>query len=332
MSEFQKIGVLGDGGWGTTLAIHLAGKGYSVRLWGVFSEYVQFLNEKRENVKFLPTVKIPQEIFISSDLKEVVVDSDLVVLATPSHFMRALVSRLRDFDLSRSILLSVAKGIENDTLMRMSEVIRDVLGDLKLAVLSGPSIALEVARGLPTAVVVSSQNGQISQAIQQAFMTERFRVYTNPDTIGVELGGSLKNIVAIAVGISDGLGFGTNTKAALLTRGLVEITRLGVSMGARPETFSGLAGMGDLVTTCTSKYSRNRHVGEEIGRGKRLSQILKGMEMVAEGVKTTKSAYQLSLKRDVQMPITKEIYSVLYEDKDPLQAVRDLMTREGREE
>jgi glycerol-3-phosphate dehydrogenase (NAD(P)+) len=265
-------------------------------------------------------------------MEEVITDARIIVLAIPSQYIRHVLKELKRFNLSKSILLSAAKGIENKTLMRMSELIEEELGKVRLVVLSGPTIAYEVARGIPTTAVVSSKDPDAVEKIQGLFMSNSFRLYTNPDLIGVELGGSLKNIIAIAAGISDGLGFGTNTKAALLTRGLVEISRLGVAMGAKSETFSGISGLGDLVTTCVSPYSRNRFVGEEIAKGKKLKKIIQDMEMVAEGIPTTKSAYQLSKRYNVQMPITKEVYLVLYRDKNPLKAVNDLMTRERKEE
>ena len=328
----MRIAVIGDGGWGTTLAIILSKKGYKVSLWGAFPEYVRFLKEKRENVKFLPSIPIPKEIFITSRLEEALSGSKVVVLAVPSQFMRSVVSKLEGFDFSDSIIVSVTKGIENKTLKRMSEVIEELLGEVKLAVLSGPSIAIEVARGIPTTVVAASQGKDISLKIQTIFSTDRFRVYTNEDVIGVELGGALKNIIAIAAGILDGLGFGTNTKAALLTRGLVEITRLGVNMGADMRTFEGLSGMGDMVTTCISPHGRNRWLGEEIGKGKKLKDIISKTEMVVEGVSTTESAYELSKKNKVDMPITREIYAVLFRNKDPLLAVNDLMKRKIKSE
>lgn len=328
----MKIAIIGDGGWGTTLAIILSRKGYKVSLWGAFPEYVRFLKEKRENVKFLPSIPIPKEILITADLEEALSGSKVVVLAVPSQFMRGVVGKLNGFDFSNSIIVSVTKGIENKTLKRMSEIIEELLGEVRLAVLSGPSIAIEVARGIPTTVVAASQGKDICRQIQTIFSTDRFRVYTNPDVIGVELGGALKNIIAIAAGISDGIGLGTNTKAALLTRGLVEITRLGVNMGADMRTFEGLSGMGDMVTTCISPHGRNRWLGEEIGKGRKLKNIISKTEMVVEGVSTTESAYELSKKNKVDMPITREIYAVLFKNKDPLLAVNDLMKRKIKSE
>jgi len=331
--ERLDIAVIGDGGWGTTLAILLYRKGLKVTLWGAFAGYVSYMRRKRINSKFLPGVKIPGGIEITPGLESATGGKHLIILAIPSQHMRKVLKKVKRCDYPReAIYLSVTKGIEMGTLKRMSEVIRDELGSIRLAVLSGPTIAHEVARGIPTTAVVASYDERIRKYLQGIFMTDRLRIYTNADVIGVELGGSLKNIIAIACGVSDGLGFGTNTKAAILSRGLAEISRLGRAMGANVGTFSGITGLGDLVTTCTSPYSRNRFVGEQIGKGKSLRQIESHMQMVAEGVPTTKSAYSLSLKYKVEMPITSEIYSVLYKNKSPLKAVNDLMTRKRKEE
>ena len=332
MQSINKIAVIGDGGWGTTLAILLSRKGCEVTIWGAFPDYIGILRNNRENIKYLPGVKIPETIKITSDMDEAVAGKDIVILAIPSQFMRGTITRLKMSALSNRIFVSVAKGIENKTLKRMSEVIKEVLGELPLVILSGPTIALEVANGIPTTIVASSEDSSLAKRIQDTFMTERFRVYTNSDVTGVELGGSLKNIIAIAAGASDAMGFGTNAKAALLTRGLAEMARLGVAMAAKRETFYGLSGLGDLMTTCISQYSRNRWLGEEIGRGKKLKDVLKETEMVVEGVATTKSAYELSKRYNVDMPIAQEIYNVLYESKDPKTAVRDLMVRSPKVE
>jgi len=281
----------------------------------------------------LPGVNIPAEIEISDNLAYAARDKDLIILAVPSQFLRQVLKDLKQLDYnSHAVFLSVSKGIEIGSLKRMSEVIRQELGRVRLAVLSGPTIAHEVANHIPTTVVVAAADKKLMVYLQEIFSTEALRVYTNADLIGVELGGSLKNVIAIACGISDGLKFGTNTKAAILARGLAEISRLGVAMGAQASTFSGISGLGDLVTTCISSYSRNRFVGEQIGRGKSLRQIATQMQMVAEGVATAKSAYALSLKYKIEMPITKEIYSVLYKNKNPRKAVVDLMARERKEE
>ena len=327
-----KVVVIGDGGWGTTLAILLHNKGYKVCLWGPFPDYLELLDDKRENPKFLPGVNIPRGISFLADIRLAVQKASLIVLAVPSHFLRGVLSGIKGEDFSRSVILSVAKGIENETLMRMSEVIEDVLGRSNIAVLSGPTISYEVARGIPTTCVVSSNGLKLADEMQNVFRGERFRVYTSTDVVGVELGAALKNVIAIACGISDGLGFGANTKAAILTRGLVEISRLGKAQGARPETFAGLSGLGDLVTTCISTHGRNRWVGEQIGKGKKLKEILDKMEMVAEGVRTTKSAFMLAEKYSVEMPITAQIYTVLYQQKDPEVAVNELMSRQKKAE
>lgn len=329
----MNISILGDGGWGTTLGIHLSDKGYPVCLWSAFKDYALILDKKRINPRYLPGIKIPPAIEITSELKSAILKGDLIVLAIPSGYLRRVLKRVKRIkEYNNKIYLSVIKGIEPNTLMRMSEVIYEELGKIELAILSGPTIAYEVARKIPTTAVIASENKTLRQKLQSIFMNQYFRIYTNEDVVGVELGGSLKNVIAIACGISDGLGFGSNTKAALLARGLAEITRLGVKMGAKPHTFSGISGLGDLVTTCFSPYSRNRSVGEQIGRGKTLKQILEKMQMVAEGISTAKSAYQLSQKYKVEMPITTEVYLVLYKNKSPHQAVSDLMTRKEKEE
>jgi len=328
----MKIAVLGDGGWGTTLSILLYRKKYDITLWGVFPDYISYLKDKRENTKFLAGISIPKELRITDSIEEATEGAELIVLAVPSQYMRSVLEKLKPLNIKKAIFVNVAKGIENDNLMRMSEVIKGVLGDIKIVSLSGPSIAREVATGVPTTVVASSEDKNCAKKVQDVFRAETFRVYTSDDLIGVELGGSLKNIIAIAAGINDGLGFGANSKSALLTRGLVEITRLGVAMGARKETFSGLSGIGDLITTCVSPHGRNRWLGEEIGKGKKLKEIEKETEMVVEGVATTKSAYELAKKYKIEMPITEQIYQVLYNGKKPRQAVVELMTRQPKPE
>ncbi|MCX5666286.1 MAG: NAD(P)-dependent glycerol-3-phosphate dehydrogenase [Candidatus Omnitrophica bacterium] len=328
----RNISIIGDGGWGTTLAILLSGKGHNVTLWGAFPEYVETVKAKRVNAKFLPGIKIPHEVNITSSLNEAIEGKEIIVLAVPSQYMRSVLTRLTPYKLAGKVFVSVTKGIENKTLKRMSEIAYELLGKIDICVLSGPSIAHEVAQGSPATLVASSGNSALAKDIQDVFITDRFRIYTNDDMIGVELGGSLKNIIAIAAGICDSLGFGTNAKAALLTRGLIEMARLGVALGAKKDTFYGLSGLGDLTTTCISKYSRNHHFGEEIGKGKSLKEALKETEMVVEGVATTESAYELARKHKAQMPIISEIYKVLYENKDPKKGVHDLMTRSPREE
>ncbi|MFA5114711.1 MAG: NAD(P)H-dependent glycerol-3-phosphate dehydrogenase [Candidatus Omnitrophota bacterium] len=328
-----KIAVLGDGGWGTTLALLLENKGFRVTLWGAFEDYVSYLKAKRVNTRFLPGIRLPARLNITSDLEEALENKDLIVLAVPSQYMRRVLKKIESCGYPASAMyLSVTKGIEAGSLERMSEVIRGELGNVRLAVLSGPTIAHEVARGIPTTAVIASPDRKLRRMLQDIFMTPRLRIYTNDDVAGVELGGSLKNVIAIACGISDGLGFGTNTKAAILSRGLAEISRLGKKMGAKAGTFGGITGLGDLVTTCTSPYSRNRYVGERIGRGETLEKISSKMRMVAEGIVTAKSAHALSARYRVDTPITKEVYRVLYRNKPPLRAVSDLMTRQKKEE
>lgn len=332
MAKTRRIGIIGDGGWGTTLGIILCKKGFDISLWGLFPDNIDILKNNRENLKFLPGVKIPDGLKVTASLDEALDNREIIVLAVPSQFLRGVVGMLKMHKLLAAKFVSVTKGIENGSLKRMSEIVSDILGKREIAVLSGPTIALEVANGVPTTAVVASSDPDLAKEIQEVFITDRFRIYTSSDVIGVELGGSLKNIIAIAAGVCDGLGFGSNSKAALLTRGLVEIVRLGVAMGAQKETFYGLAGLGDLTTTCVSQYSRNRWLGEEIGKGKKLKDILKGTDMVVEGVATAKSAHDLSKKYNIEMPITEEIYKVLYENKDPKKAVHDLMTRAPKNE
>lgn len=332
MAKKFKVTVLGDGGWGTALALVNARKANDVLLWSAFPDYAEVLERKGENEKFLPGIKIPKTVKISSNLKEAVEFGEIIILAVPSQFLRNVLFKLKDFDLSKKILVSVSKGIETKTLARPSEIIVSVLGKVNLVVLSGPSHAEEVARNIPTLVVVASRDNKLAETVQEAFRDSRFRIYIQNDIVGVELGGALKNIIAIGAGLCDGLHLGSNTKAALLSRGLLEMTQLGVRMGANPNTFFGLSGLGDLVTTCISEYGRNLRVGRELGEGKKLKQILAEMEQVAEGVETTRSAYQLAQKYGVTAAIISEIYKMLFEDKDPKQALEDLMGREAHEE
>jgi len=326
----MKISVLGAGGWGTTLGILLHYNGHDVTLWEYRKSYANKLNKKRENVDLLPGIKIPKEINITTNLEESTTDQHLIVLAVPSQFLRGVVKKIKFQNIKEAILVSVAKGIEKNTLLTMSQMLQDVhpsLGDEQIGVLSGPSHAEEVAKMIPTTITAASTSLDTAKSIQTAFMTSYFRVYSSTDILGVELGGAFKNVIAIGAGIIDGAKFGDNTKAAIMTRGVAEISRLGLAMGARPETFAGLSGMGDLIVTCMSRHSRNRYVGEQIGAGKKLKQVLKSMEMVAEGVETSRSASQLAKKFDVETPITNEVYKILFEDKNPIRATTDLMTR-----
>lgn len=320
--------VLGDGGWGTALAILLHNNGHKVTLWSKFPEYAESLRQDRENTKFLPGVKIPDDITITTHLSTVT--CSLVVMAVPTQYCRNVIKELPP--LCRVPIVSVAKGIEQKTLKRPSQIIKEVLKTNTVAVLSGPSHAEEVARRLPASVVVASKDQQLARQLQSIFMNEYFRVYTQGDVVGVETAGAVKNIIAIAAGIVDGLGLGDNAKSALLTRGMVEIARLGEAMGARKETFFGLAGIGDLITTCISPHGRNRAVGLRLGKGETLKHILASMEQVAEGIWTTKAALKLAKQYKVEMPISQEVYNVLFKDKDPKKAVRDLMTRRPKPE
>lgn len=331
----MKISVLGAGGWGTTLSILLHYNGHQVTLWEYKKNYVKELVKKRVNSVYLPGINIPDEILITHNLKESVYQKNLIILAVPSQFLRSVVDQISFSDIKNSILVSVAKGIENKHLMTMSQMLKDVhphLSENQIGVLSGPSHAEEVSRRIPTAVVAASVDHDTSKSIQAAFMNSYFRVYSSTDILGVELGGAFKNVIAIGAGIIDGAGFGDNTKAAIMTRGVAEISRLGLAMGAKPETFAGLSGMGDLIVTCMSKHSRNRYVGEQIGKGKTLKEVLKSMNMVAEGVETSRSASRLAEKHKVEVPITTEVYKILFEDKDPVKATTDLMTRDMKTE
>ncbi|HIE06455.1 MAG TPA: NAD(P)-dependent glycerol-3-phosphate dehydrogenase [Desulfarculaceae bacterium] len=325
------IGVVGAGSWGTALADLLARIGHRVTLWAYEADLVLRMRETKENDLYLPDISLHEELEFTDSLAEVVKGKELILLVPPSQLMRRVLRELLPHLEDGRVLVSASKGIENETLMTMSQVISEELKvagrKADLAFLSGPSFAREVARGLPTAVVAAAEDAAVAELVQKVFSGECFRVYTNSDVIGIEFGGSLKNVMALAAGIADGLGFGSNTRAALITRGLSEMTRLGVAAGAERQTFAGLAGMGDLVLTCTGDLSRNRSVGLELGRGRSLQDILAGMNMVAEGVKTTISTYQLAAKLKVSAPITEQVYKILEEGKDPHQAVTDLLDR-----
>ncbi len=327
--------VLGAGGWGTTISILLYSNGHSVTLYEYKPDYAESLKIERENKIYLPGIKIPDEINITSNLNEATSKKHLIIFAIPTQYIRGVIQKIDFSSIKDSFVVNLAKGIEIDTLKRVSEIIKDVfpeISDEQISTLSGPSHTEEVARKIPTAVVVASRSIETARFVQREFMNPYFRVYASTDIVGVELGGSLKNVIAIGAGICDGAGFGDNTKAAIMTRGIAEISRLGIALGAKPETFAGLSGMGDVIVTCMSKYSRNRYVGEQIGKGKKLREVLEQMQMVAEGIFTTKSVYQLSQKVKVEVPICTEVYKILYEDKDPIVATTDLMTRQPKEE
>ncbi len=327
--KLNKVSILGAGSWGTTLGVILSrNKDLDITLWSVFKKQIKQILLTRENKDFLPSVKIPSKIKITSDLK-IALNSSLLILAIPVQYLREILKKIKreKINLKKKIFLSVAKGIEINTFKTPTQIIREELGVKKIAVLSGPTIAREVVKGLPTVATVASTDEEISLTIQQIFKNTNLRIYRSKDLRGVELAGALKNIIAIACGVADGLGLGVNTKASLVVRGLVEIIRLAKKLGASPQTFWGISGLGDLTTTCFSSYSRNRSVGEEIGKGKKLKTILKKMKMVAEGVSTVKPIYKLSKRLKIDMPITKEVYYLLYRDKKPLTTVEDLMKR-----
>ncbi len=330
-----KIAVLGAGSWGIGVSVLLHSNKHEISLWEFNTQDMLALKKRGEHKNKLPGIRIPEDIKITDKLDDTVKEAELLALALPSHTVRDVAKKLSQISLEKPLIVNLAKGIENDTLCRMSEVLTQELPESlhkKIITLSGPCHAEEVARKMPTSVVVSGLNGEAVKVAQEFFMNGFFRVYTGDDLVGTELGGSLKNVIAIASGICDGLGLGDNAKGALLTRGLAEMVRLGEKLGANPLTFAGLSGMGDLITTCFSKYSRNRYVGEQIGRGKTLKATLEGMVMVAEGVRTTKSAYNLSLKHKVEMPITQKVYQILYENLDPGRALTELMTRQPKSE
>lgn len=323
------IGVIGAGSWGTTLALLLNENGHRVTLWEFRPEVAEEMDRRRENFEFLPGIKLPDNIKITSDLQKAVSGMDIILIAVPSHILRSVIARAPGNLTGEALIISATKGLETDSLKRMSEVLAEVwnLPLERIAVLSGPSLSREVIDGVPTTVVIASWLLANAEWAQRIFAAPLFRVYASDDVVGVELGGALKNVIAIAAGISDGLGFGDNAKGALLTRGLSEIARLGIQMGGKPQTFMGLSGMGDLITTCVSNLSRNHQVGYQIGKGMKLRQILDEMLMVAEGVNTTTAALRLSKKYGLQMPIVEVVNQILFEDKDPKQAVGELMLR-----
>ncbi len=331
----KQIGVIGAGSWGTTLADLLASKGYLVTLWAYESDLVERMRVSRENDLYLAGAKLSKNLSFTNDLAEAVHEKELVLFVPPSQVLRPILAEVAALIGPEMLLVSASKGIENGTLKTMSEVFEELLPKAisdRVAYLSGPSFAREVFEGLPTAVAVASADKEVLGRVQQLFSTDKFRVYTNSDVRGIEIGGALKNVIALAAGVSDGLGFGHNTRAALITRGLAEIARIGVTKGADALTFSGLAGMGDLVLTCTGDLSRNRTVGIALGQGKKLDDILSDMKMVAEGVKTTLSAYQLARKIGVETPIIDQMYALLYEGKDARESVADLMVRDLKPE
>lgn len=332
----MKATVIGAGSWGTALAVVLDSNGHDVRIWAREQEIADAINLDHHNPTYLPELALPPSITAYTDLADCARNRDMIVFATPSHTMREVSLRVKPYLEGDEIVVSVSKGIENGTYLTMTQVLAETLAGTiiedHIGALYGPSHAEEVSRLKPTAVVSAAYGKSAALAIQQAFMTPMFRVYANHDLVGVEVGGSVKNIMAIAAGIVDGAGLGDNAKAALLTRGLQEMKRLGMRMGGSSDTFSGLAGIGDLIVTCTSEHSRNRYVGYHIGKGEKLGEIIARMSMVAEGVNTTKSVHGLALKLGVDMPITHRVYEILFEDKSAMEALRELMTREAKDE
>lgn len=328
----KRIAIIGDGGWGTALGLTLHRKGHHVKIWGPFDETIQRIRASGENKDFLPGVKLPGDLMWTADRGEAVEDADVVVLATPTKYFRAVLNAFVDIIPSRAQVVSVAKGLDNEDNRRMTEVAESLLKNGPVAALSGPSFASEVAAGAPTAVVIACRDAALAASLQNVFNTPRFRVYTSDDVIGVELGGTLKNVIAVGVGVCDGMGFGHNARAALITRGLAEITRVGVAMGANPATFAGLSGMGDLVLTCTSRLSRNYTVGERMGRGEKVSDILAGMKQVAEGVENSATAHALARRLEVPAPIAGEVYAMVHQNKAPAEAAESLLGRDPRPE
>ena len=328
----MKIAVIGSGGWGTAVSVLLAGKGYDVWLWSWIQEETDRLNHDRENREFLPGVMLPDNIICSHDMKACTENADLIVTAAPSPATRTTAKQLSPFVSDGQIIVNISKGLEEGSLLRLSEVYAEEIPQAKIAVMSGPSHAEEVSRKLPTTNVAASKDPSVAEFVQDVFMDESFRVYTSSDVAGVELGGSLKNVIALCAGISDGLGYGDNTKAALITRGLAEISRLGVTMGADARTFMGLSGVGDLIVTCTSMHSRNRRAGILLGQGKSLKETLDEVHMVVEGVNTAAAAYALSRKYNVEMPIVEEANNILYNGANAREAVLRLMTRDKKGE
>ena len=325
-------GVLGAGSWGTALSVLLHDNGHHVTVWSIDESEVKMLNEKREHELKLPGVKIPDDMVITGVMEEAIRGKDFLVLAVPSPFTRGTARKMKPYVTEGQIIVDVAKGIEESTLMTLSAQIEEEIPQADVAVLSGPSHAEEVGRRLPTTCVIGAKTKKTAEYLQSMFISRDFRVYTSPDILGIELGGSLKNVIALAAGIADGLGYGDNTKAALITRGIAEIARLGVKMGGKIETFTGLTGIGDLIVTCASRHSRNRKAGYLIGQGKTMQEAMDEVKMVVEGVYSAKAAARLAEKYGVSMPIVSEVNRVLFEGKDPAQAVDDLMLRESRSE
>lgn len=328
----SKTAVIGAGSWGTALSLVLHTNGNDVTVWSIVEQEIQMLREKHEHVDKLPGVKLPEDITFTTDLKEAIEGKDYLILAVPSVFTRSTAKSMTPFVKKGQVIVCVAKGIEEDTLMTLSDIVEQEIPTADVAVMCGPSHAEEVGIGLPTTVVAGARKKSVAEGVQDIFMNEVFRVYTSPDVLGMELGGSLKNVIALAAGMADGLGYGDNTKAALITRGIFEISRLAIKMGANAETLNGLTGIGDLIVTCESKHSRNRKAGMLMGQGYTMKQAMDEVKMVVEGVYSAKAAIALARKYEVDMPIIEEINHVLFDDKTAKDAVRELMLRDRREE
>lgn len=328
----KKVGIIGAGSWGTALAVNLTRNGHAVTIWSIMEDEINMLNEHREHLDKLPGIKLADSMKFTTDMEAAIKDMDLLVLAVPSIFTRGTAKSMAPFVAEGQIVVCVAKGIEDDSLMTITDIVEEEIPQADVTVLCGPSHAEEVGIGLPTTVVAGAKTQKTAEFIQDTFMNETFRVYTSPDMLGMELGGSLKNVIALAAGMCDGLGFGDNTKAALITRGISEVTRLAVAMGAKPETLNGLTGIGDLIVTCQSKHSRNRKAGQLMGQGLSMDEATKEVKMVVEGVYSAKAALALGKKYYVTMPIIEEVNKVLFEDKSAKDAVTDLMLREKRVE
>lgn len=331
-SPFRKVCVIGNGGWGTALALVAQRDGAEVSIWGLDADYVAETRRLRENPRYLPGIELPEALELGSEIGPLAADADLLVAAVPTQFVRQTMTRLAPKLPPGVPVVSASKGLENGTLRRGTEMLAETLGARPLAALSGPSHAEEVARGRPTSVVVASDDAELRRGIQRLFSDPRFRVYGSPDLVGVELAGAIKNVIAIGAGVCDGLELGDNAKSALVTRGAAEIARLGRALGADPETFHGLAGIGDLIATCFSPHGRNRAVGERLGRGESLDDVLASMVQVAEGVRTTESVVEVARAHGVEMPISEQVHALLFDGKRPHQAVLELMTRALRPE
>ncbi|MBE5888449.1 MAG: NAD(P)-dependent glycerol-3-phosphate dehydrogenase [Lachnospiraceae bacterium] len=328
----RKVGIIGAGSWGTALAKNLANNGHQVTIWSIMEDEIKMLQEHREHLDKLPGVKLPEGMEFTCDMETAVVGQDLLVLAVPSIFTRSTAKAMAPYVTEGQVIVCVAKGIEDETLMTITEVVEDEIPVADVCVLCGPSHAEEVGVGLPTTVVAGAKTRKTAELVQDTFMNETFRVYTSPDVLGMELGGSLKNVIALAAGMADGLGYGDNTKAALITRGISEVSRLAVAMGAKPETLNGLTGIGDLIVTCQSKHSRNRKAGMLMGQGMTMDEATKEVKMVVEGIYSAKAALALAKKYYVTMPIIEQVNLVLFENKSVQEAVADLMVRDKRAE